>query len=239
MVAVEEFPDDLIIDPSLVTTPKYEDTVKRVEENYREIHFHVPASFFNALEMFDHMSEEQVLPQFRFFNSYVDMPNLEELNSRFQQLDVGRFSAERYFEDYEPVYDSLRQSLPYVRERQGMEGQYLSQGDPLTDIIFEEYVFLQERSGLVSRLKSTISSFIDAGITVIETSEEAIDWFCEERLKDSDQRRKAIAKATGKWVVISLAGITGNAIGGLPGALLTAGAAERAINTSFLLLFDP
>lgn len=240
MQAVEEFPDDLIIDPSLIVTPKYTEIAETVEQNYRTIHFHVPRSFYDVLEEYDRFSEDEKLPpQIRFFNSYVDMPSLAEVNARFQQLDVGRFSAERYFEEYNIVYDALNESLPYARDRQQMEGRYSVDGDPLTDILFEEYVFLQERSGLVSRLKKTINNFIDAGISIIETSEEVFDSFCEKRLKDSDQRRKAIAKSAGKWVVVSMAGITGNAIGGIPGAVLTAGATEKVINASFLLVFDP
>jgi len=240
MTAIEEFPDDLIIDPSLIVTSYYNKTANNIEENYREIHFHVPRSFFPALESFTSISaKEELPPQLRFFNSYAEVPSLNEVNRRFQQLDVGRFSAERYFEDYQLVYDSLSESLPYTRERENMESRYSNNGDPLTDVVFEEYVFLQERSGLVSRLKKTINNFIDAGISVIETSEKALDSFCDNRLKNSDQRRKAIAKATGKWVVISLAGLTSSTVGGIPGAVLTAGVTERAINVSFLLVFDP
>lgn len=73
----------------------------------------------------------------------------------------------------------------------------------------------------------------------METSEEAFDSFCEKRMKDSDQRRKSIAKSAGKWVVVSMVGISGNMIGGIPGAVLTAGATEKVINASFLLVFDP
>lgn len=240
MQAVKEFPGDVIIDPSLIATPKYTEIAETIEQNYRTIHFHVPRSFYDLLEQYNRVSEDEKLPpQIRFFNSYVDMPSLTEVSTRFQQLDVGRFSAERYFEEYNIVYNALNESLPYARDRQQMEGRYSVDGDPLTDIIFEEYVFLQERSGLVSRLKKTINNFIKAGISIIETSEKAFDSFCEKRMKDSDQRRKSIAKSAGKWVVVSMVGISGNMIGGIPGAVLTAGATEKVINASFLLVFDP
>lgn len=240
MEAIENFPDDLIIDPSLIVAPTYSDLAETVEENYRTTHFHVPASFYAVLNEYRDLTDgEEMPPEIKFFNAYVELPPLQEVESLFQQLDVGRFSAERYFEEYNVVYDALQDALPYVGERQQLEGRYSPDGDPLTDVIFEEYVFLQERSGMVSRLKKTIKTFIDAGITVIETSEDAFDSFCENRLKDDDQRKKAVAKAAGKWVVISLTGIAGGAIGGFPGAVLSAGGTKTAIDAAFLLVFDP
>lgn len=240
MQAIDEFPDRLMIDPSLIAAPSHSKIGKLVEDNYQTIHFHVPDSLFPALRQATDMVEDQQLPpQLRYFNAYANLPSFEEINASFQQLDVGRFSAESYFEEYEEVYGALSSALPYPSDRQQMEGGYSAEGDPLTDILFEEYVFLQERSGLVSRLKRTINTFIRAGITIIETTEDAFDSFSEEYLKDSDQRRKDIAKFAGKWVVVSMVGITGNAIGGIPAAFLTGGAAKKTIDASFLLVFDP
>lgn len=82
---------DLTIDPSLILIPKYTEIAETVEQNYRTIHFNVPRSFYDVLEEYDRFSEDEKLPpQIRFFNSYVDMPSLAEVNARFQQLDVGQ-----------------------------------------------------------------------------------------------------------------------------------------------------
>jgi len=240
MTAIEEFPRDLIVDPSLILTPDYGDTARRLEENHREMHFHVPKSLYIALDRHESVSDEdKIPPEIRFFNAYVDLPSISEVLERFQQLDVGRFSADRYFENYELIYEALNDSLPYTAERKDRESRYSADGDPLTDIIFEEYVFSQEHSGLVSRLKRTINNLIEAGISIIETSEKTFDAFCDNYLKDSDQRRKAVAKSLGKWVAISAVGLTGGAIGGLTHGVVGAGGTQLAIDLAFLLVFDP
>lgn len=236
------FPRDLIIDPSLFTAENtYQRTSEIVEENYDILHFHIPESFLLVLEQYGNyeFAEGEAPPSLRFFRSYADLPPIDELLNTMQPLDIGRFNAGRYFETYEPIYQSLYQTLPYQNERQEQASRYDIEGDPLTDIIFEEYVFTQERSGLVSRLKKTINNLIEAGITVIEVSEEAMDYIAENHIKDNDQRKKSIAKAMGKWVAISGAGLAAGAIGGIPAAVASGGGVKIAIDAAFLLVFDP
>lgn len=177
---------------------------------------------------------------------YVSRTTPANLNRVAEELAGDRelfqtFEASDYADQYFDLYQTLHAILPYARDRQKQEQEpyYGESQDLLTDAVFEELVFLSEMSGLVSRVKRIITHAIEAGFTVIETSQEVYEQGIQPHLKDSDQVKKDVCKELGNWMVTGLGGAAVGMIGGPLAGVVTAGMIKTGTNLAFLLVIDP
>jgi hypothetical protein len=116
---------------------------------------------------------------------------------------------------------------------------YGESGDLLTDAAFEELVYLLEMSGFVSRTKRLINDAIEAGFTVLETSEEVFDEKVRPHLKDGDRIKQAVCKRIGKWVVVTLGGGAIGLLGGPIAGIISGVTIKTSVDLALLLVFDP
>lgn len=105
----------------------------------------------------------------------------------------------------------------------------------LIDILFEEWIFLQEHSWIISRAKRTFTKLKDAGAVYIEFGKDSFDNAVRRTLQNNDVNKmleKADRyRAVAKWI----------AVGG-PSAAVYLGplpSAITALAAGYFLLFDP
>lgn len=244
MQVTYSFPDRLMLDPSLLVA---ENTVKRtfaeIEENEAGFQFYLPETFVDYLTEYRPAREGSADPILRYYRSRTGLAQLDDVVERINEYpqQLVRFDASDYAEQYGELYRSLHETLPYARDRDVNveEPMYREGGDLLTDAAFEELVFLLEMSGFVSRTKRLINDAIEAGFTVLETSEEVFDEKVRPHLKDGDQIKQAVCKRIGKWVVVTLGGGAIGLLGGPIAGIISGVTLKTSVDLALLLVFDP
>jgi len=244
MQVTYSFPDRLMLDPSLLVA---ENTVKRtfteVEENEAGFQFYLPETFVDYLTEYRLAREGPADPILRYYRSRTGLAQLDDVVERINEYpqQLVRFDASDYAEQYEELYRSLHETLPYARDRDVNveEPMYRESGDLLTDAAFEELVFLLEMSGFVSRTKRLINDAIEAGFTVLETSEEVFDEKVRPHLKDGDQIKQDVCKRIGKWVVVTLGSGSIGLLGGPIAGIISGVTIKTSVDLALLLVFDP
>jgi len=224
---IEHTSNNIMIDPSLVVAGR---TIKKTFTLIREFHdrgfrFYFPKSFQSLLYVSESYEES---PLFGFFLQGAkssDFGKLSRLMKDYSEI-IGQFevSPEKK-EEYRGFYESLSGERRF-------RGKHLDKH--ILDVLFEEWIFLNGRSWIVSRIKRPFNQFTHAGAVCLEFGRRTLEEMVRKTLKkkEGDIISKADAlRAFGKWIAVGGSSILRFfdpvvSILGVPAA-------------GFFLLFDP
>lgn len=221
----------IMIDPSLILAANSAaNTFALVEQFSSEadgFRFYYPSSLqkLTSQDRFDAKS-----PSCTFFlqNAHPSDPlrlseSIDALSSVLRPFEL----QPEYIDRYVGTHKGLTEELDYRGELHEEE---------LRDVLFEEFVFLQEQSFVVSRIKKPFNRFISAGVVCVHFGGRAVDDLVRrtphvvrqgEPIRDVDR-----LKAFGKWI----------AVGGLSATRLIEPAMTGVLVSmalAYFALFDP
>jgi len=219
---------NVMIDPSLVVARRTIDkTFDLVKEHHKtqNFKFYLPKTF-QSLVVEDKLRQES--PTFKFFlqNTYpTELTIVKTLIKEHSDIIATFEFAPEHKEKYKEFFESLLEESRFWRE-------YLD--EHTLNILFEEWVFLQEYSMIVSRIKRTFNKFIDAGAVCLQFGRKTFEILVRKTLKKRDDELITNVdklRAFGKWIAVggpatlSFFNPTVSAFGSLIGG--------------YFLLFDP
>ena len=210
--------NNILFDSSLLLeADKAKKVFNFMREYYKDFNFFISSSFYHTLK-----GENRLYKIARFFEQEKEISPQEllgMLEEHKQYYTIFEIPREVYQKKYWHFYKSLREEI---------------EDRDLIEILFEEWVFLQEFSWIVAKSKKTFEKFKEAGAVVIEFSEKAVDKIIKRTLKKKDDEFVNTfdkLRALGKWVAVGGASATSLMNPGI-GALVGFGA-------GIFLLLDP
>lgn len=232
LVIHREYPfvsKNVMLDPSLLFD--YEKAKKAfsfMRVYSKEFNFFISHSFYDFLKEYRESNKWYVIAE--FFGSEKEISPgklLELIDEHRKYFTFFETPKEPYKEKYSDFYENLHKEV---------------EDKELVEMLFEEWIFLQEFSWIVAKTKRTFEKFKEAGAAVLEVSKKALDKFINKIArhklnKKDDEILSTIEKfrGLGKWIAhggITAAGAT------LPspiaGALIT-----YLLSEGFFVLIDP
>ena len=216
-----------MIDPSLLSSRQtVNETFDLLRRHDEDFNFFIPKGFYDHVIKADVQTESPVL---RYFRERAWYPTNEIL------ADLLRDNTSHY---------SLFDVAPDMREKHESFRKYLTTAEQdeisnvfdqtMVDIIFEEWVFLQERSLIVSRTKRAFDRFIEGGALVVQASDRHFRNLISRTVGEPEEelRRLDYLRAFGKWLAASGPPVLLLAVAPVWGAVLTS-------FTGFALVVDP
>lgn len=214
-----------MIDPSLIVAHKtMKQTFTLIKKLSSEYKFYFPASFKDALsyEKIVNNIYSKENSTYRYFLHNAHPSQLREIKTFLEKYS-------NIIAGYEPTAELSE------KHRHLFEGIYeLSYNEPLSKVLFEEWVFLQEFSWIVSRLKKPFNTFIDAGAVCLHFGKKTVENLMKRTLKKNDNEilnRVDQLRAFGKWIAVGGGSYTSYLEPSL--------AAMVNLGVGFFLLFDP
>ncbi len=210
---------NVLFDPSLLLDDrKIIKTLNFMKMYHGKFNFFILSSFYRILRSNDTKSFKVMA-----FFEYKEKIYPEEI---LRMLD--RFK--RYFTLFEIPLGPYREkySLFYKNLSKEIEDHYLA------EILFEEWIFLQEFSWIVAESKKTFEKFKEAGAVAIELYEKAVDKLIRRTLKKKDDdfiNTFDKLRALGKWIAVGSSSATS-----LLNPLV---ATFVSLGTGIFLLLDP
>jgi hypothetical protein len=185
-----------MIDPSLLllktkARKTLELVMKLRDDGYK---FYLPNSFWDFLSTMNARSWDGSFAKFygTFQGGKFDLANLARDHQRlFANFELTVAHRDRHYEFFE--------SLPLQLSRKEREDRYL------LNTLLEEWVFLQEHSWIVSRVKRPFNRFIDAGSNCLHLGRHFVDTLERRTLhKDRNHPLSNLShlRAFGKWLAI-------------------------------------
>lgn len=208
---------DILIDPSHLLNVEGLQKIASFIKNNKELKFWIPLSFYDSLNS----SEEEFYEMIKFY----------EVEGFSHDYLIDFFKAYR---DYFNVFD-LKKYSP--KSKYNYFKSNLSEDDIgylLGRIIYEEWVFLQEFSFIISKTKKIFEKFVKYGGISVEFSEKAFDEVIRKTMKLKDNQiltKKQKLRAISKWIAVG-----GSAAGSILNPIL---AVPLGIITGIFLLVDP
>ena len=187
--------------------------------------FHLPKTFQLLIHK-DNLRQES--PTFKFFqqNAYpAELSSVKTLIKKHSDIIEPFECAPEHKEKYKEFFESLLEESRFWRE-------YLD--ERTLNILFEEWVFLQEYSLVVSRIKRTFNRFINAGAVCLQFGRKTFGTLVRKTLKKKEGELIAGVdklRAFGKWIAVG-----GSAV--LPFFNPTISAFGSLVG-GYFLLFDP
>ena len=183
---------NVLFDPSLLLdSEKARKVFSFMKEYYEDFNFFIPASFYNILRE----NLNKIVKIVEFFNQERNISPrelLRMLEEHRRYYKIFEIPERFYYEKYRYFYENLREE---VEDR------------ILAEILFEEWVFLQEFSWIVAKSKKTFEKFKEAGAVAIEISKNAFDKIIEKlarhKLNKKDDEILSTAeklRGLGKWI---------------------------------------
>jgi hypothetical protein len=220
-----------MIDPSLMLAEYSIDNTFNLAERLskwdKDIRFYYPVSLKRFLNMYEWNEGK---PGIGFFlqNAHPSHPGkLFELIDTFSSIVHPFEPTPEHREKYAEIYTKMTGELRYRHELYA---------EALRDMLFEEFIFLQEQSFMVSRIKKPFNTFESAGAAYVQFSKGVVDRLVRITLKNKKQddliRNVDRLRAFGKWI----------AVGGLSvSRMITPEIADILISLAlgYFLLFDP
>lgn len=187
----EEISRNVLIDPSLVVAEKTCERIISSATSLREDYkFYIPSSFVNLIYGKESFIEEILF--FRNRSKIIDIRYLEEILLKNKNLihsyEVSRNEREKYSVFYDHLLSETRRDI-------------------ISNILFEEWVFLHEESWVISRIKKPFIYFVKAGGVAIEIGERTLNLAVKKTLKKGDDNLINNAdrlRAAAKWVAVSV-----------------------------------
>jgi len=194
------------------------DYLGKTDESGGKYQFYLPKSF---LRLLNKRGLPMDSPGIRFFLHNATPSDPEELYSL-----MGRYSnIVSLFEPTEQLRGKHIQMYENLREELYLRGELLDKD--LLSILFEEWVFMQEYSWVVSRIKKPFNRLISAGAVCTQFSQITVDMLIRRTLRrDSDyylsnvDRLRAIFKWIGVGVGSPFLGSINLWLSGIPGLFL-------------------
>jgi hypothetical protein len=219
---------NIMIDPSLVVARR---TIDKTFDLVKELHktqnfkFYLPKTFQFLVDK-DKLRQES--PTFKFFQQNVypaELSSIKTLIKKHSDIIVTFELALGHEEKYKEFFESLSEESRFWRE-------YLD--EHTLNILSEEWVFLQEYSMIVSRIKRTFNGFIDAGAACLQFGRKTFGILVRKTLKKRDDELIANVdklRAFGKWIAVG-----GSAILPFFNPIVSA---FGSLIGGYFLLFDP
>ena len=228
-MTTERISSSIMLDPSLILAQNsIQNTFKTIKSLNKEDprwKFYYPASLLRMVNDIEFPQEK--LSEYFLFNAYPAEPSEIRMQLKKNANILSGFEARRQdIERYYEIYNNLREDLSYLEK-------------PFDEYIFkiliEEWIFLQEESWIVSRIKKPFNRFVDAGSVCLQFGGRAADRMINRTLRRSNDELISKAdrlRAFGKWIAVggpSVLGILNN----------PAIAVAVPFIAGFFLLFDP
>jgi hypothetical protein len=232
---IKNLSKNVMLDPSVLIARKgVDNTFDLINRLQPEYTFYISKSF-RAMLLSDNQFNEQRV--FRYFLHNAVPAELRDVREMVQStalntVPISPKALEKYSLVWEALFKpSFFETVPRVEGGFGKAGGY----DQVTlQVLFEEWVFLQEYSWVVSRLKKPFNKMINSGAACLEFGKHTVEGMLKRTLKKDDDellRKVDVLRGFGKWI----------AVGGPPIASLInpiVGALSGAIG-GYFLLFDP
>jgi len=164
---------NVMFDPSLlIDYEKAQNVFGFMREHSEEFNFFVSRSFYNFLKKYRKSNKWYPITKFFGYEEEIFPERIislvEENKKYFTFFEVPK---EAYIEKYDFFYKNLSKEI---------------ENRELTEILFEEWIFLQEYSWIVAKNKKAFEKFKDAGAVAIEFSEKAVYKIIRRTLKKKD-----------------------------------------------------
>jgi len=246
---MERISNKVLIDPSLIvaknSTHRTLQAVKTFSYLEPQFEFYYPQSL-NKLIQKPEWYEERWAPNYFLGNAYPSTPaeirrffeNTKEVVSSFQVKAEQR-------KKHRPFYEALQAEVELLLEPPEEDKDLFDEigitfpkrrahfDEDIMNILFEEWVFLNESSWIVSRIKQPFTKFMDISGSSIQFSKRATDLLIRKTLKKTDDELLSKVnrlRALGKWV----------AVGGPPVlSIIDPLFSITSLPAGFFLLFDP
>lgn len=219
-----EMPENVLIEPSLLVDERtlYQ-LIEKIHEyaraERRGYEFFVPSKFIHILS-----DAERNIENIVFFANVARMVDLKELKGILGEEEIiKKFEIQpQYKQKYSSFYESL------LRE---------TRNDVVTEILFEEWIFLQEKSWVISRLKKPFIHFVKASAVSVEFSRKTLDLAVKKTLKKDSKDIITNAdrlRALAKWIAVG-----GPPVLTLMNLMNPIAAAIIEVAAGYFLLIDP
>ena len=226
---MESTSNGVLIDPSLILAKNsIRNTFHLVEKSSTadtRFKFFYPASLRRLIQR-DDLSVRNSSIKFFLQNAYPsDIGELRTGIKEYSDILSGFELTLEHREKYGQVYEALYQEL--------YSGEELFSED-IANILFEEWVFLNEHSWVVSRIKKPFNRFVTAGSICLQFGNRTVDLLIRKTLKmKNDELISKVDKlrAFGKWIAVG-----GPSALGVINPIIPVFAAPVA---GYFLLFDP
>lgn len=197
---MEMHENNALLDPSLMLAENSIAStfylVREFAESGEKFRFYYSQAFRRLISKPDSLKETSGI---KFFLHGAYPSDLEELNALVKQFSyaISEFvPTPKQIEKYSFAYDALSEELEYRGELYDRE---------LLDILFEEWIFLEEYSWVVSRIKKPFTRLVAAGAGSIQFSRRAVDVLINRTLRRG--RNEFISnvdrlRAFGKWIAV-------------------------------------
>jgi hypothetical protein len=183
---------NVLVEPSLLVDERTLWKVANYLHQYRldvkKEQFFVPSKFVQLLS-----DAERNLKDILFFQpNAARMVDLKELRDALEKEVVARFTvrpSDR--EQYGPFRESLLEE---------------TKSEIITEVLFEEWVFLQQKSWIISRIKKSFTYLIKAGAVSVEMGKKTLDLAVRKTLKKSSQSIITNAdrlRSVAKWIAVA------------------------------------
>jgi hypothetical protein len=229
-MSVENPSNNVMIDPSLILAKNSIgntfESIRVLNKMYPKLRFYYPMSLTRVL---DSTRYDKDSLKFSYFmhNAYpADLEEIESLIKRHSDIFTGFEMGNQEYKKHSEIFKYLKEDLFYLEE------QFR---EPTVTIIFEEWVFLQEKSWVVSRIKKPFNRFIAAGAVCLQFGNRVVDKMIRKSIKKNDDDLLDTVdklRAFGKWIAVggpAVVGILSNPVISVAAPLVA----------GFFLLFDP
>ena len=183
-----------MIDPSLIVCSR---TIDKVFHLVRELSYDKKCKFYLP-KTFVYLVREEIAYDKTYFKFFLDKAVPASLNT-IRKLIVHYSELITLFEPsfeqkmkHRGFYEILLLRLRYYTES-------------LAQTLFEEWVFLQEYSIIISRIRKTFSKFIDAGGICIQLGEKAFNTLIRKSLKKAAYQQITTVdkiRSVSKWIAM-------------------------------------
>ncbi len=190
---------NVMIDPSLIVANRVINKTFSLIRQFSQtgdFKFYLPKTFLTLV------NEDFIFPEsptFKFFQQNAFPTETQTIKRLIKEhsniITIFDFHAE-HREKYGRFFESLIEETRYWRG-------YID--EHTLNILFEEWVFLQEYSMIVSRIKRTFNKFIDSGAVCLQFGRRTFEIVVRKTLKKKDDEfitKVDKLRAFGKWVAV-------------------------------------
>ncbi len=185
--------DNIMLDPSILMDNEKLEKALSFAINNRDLKFFIPSRFTKLFD-YPNVPHDDVEKFYGVHN--VDWQRikmmLREYDGAVTRFSITREHQQKHALFLEELYSSIK-------------------NETLTDILFEEWVFLQEYSWIVAKTQKTFNKFKDAGAWVLEGGKKAFDFAAKRMLRktiDDILTRADKLRAIGKWIGVGISSAT-------------------------------
>lgn len=197
---IEMYTNNVLIDPSLIlaenSISNTFDLIREFSKSGEKFRFFYPRSFQRLISK-PEPSKETASIKFFLHGAYPsDLKELNVLMKKFSNFIFEFSPTPEQIEKYGHAYETLAEELEYRGELSDRE---------LLDILFEEWIFLQEYSWVVSRIKKPFNRLVAAGAVCIQFSRRTMDILINRTLRrEHDEFISNVdrLRAFGKWIAV-------------------------------------